>query len=154
MSRMSAASLTRRSMSALGHLAELEAEGEVVAHGHVRVQRVALEDHRDVAILGGHVVDHPVADAEFAGGDLLEPGDHPQAGGLAAAGRTDQDHVLAVRDLEVQVIDREHVAVLLRDVIEGNGCHRSTPCRSGYRGTMHPAAEADSDGPRTRSRAG
>ena len=33
-------------------LAELEAEGQVVVDGHVRVERVALEDHRDVAVLG------------------------------------------------------------------------------------------------------
>ena len=38
-------------------------------------------------------------------GDLLEPGDHAQAGRLAAAGRPDQDQELAVLDLEVQVVD-------------------------------------------------
>ena len=33
------------------HLAQLERERHVVAHGHVRVERVVLEDHRDVAVL-------------------------------------------------------------------------------------------------------
>ena len=35
----------------LGDLAQLQPEREVLADGHVRVERVALEDHRDVAIL-------------------------------------------------------------------------------------------------------
>ena len=38
-----------------------------------------------------------------AGGDLLEPGDHPERGRLAAAGRADEDHELAVGDLEVEL---------------------------------------------------
>ena len=35
----------------LRHLADLQAELEVLAHRHVRVERVALEDHGDVAVL-------------------------------------------------------------------------------------------------------
>ena len=35
----------------LRHLLQLQREGDVVAHGQVRVQRVGLEDHRDVAVL-------------------------------------------------------------------------------------------------------
>ena len=116
----------------LGDLAQLEPEGEVVAHRHVRVERVALEDHRDVAILGRHVVDDAIADAEGAAGDLLEAGDHPQAGRLAAARRPDEDHELAVTDLEIKVLDGVKIAVHLVDVFERHGRHgeTSTPGRS------------------------
>ena len=110
----------------LGHLAQLEAEREVVADRHVRVERVALEDHGDVAILRGDVVDDPVADQELALGDLLEPGDHPQARGLPATGGADEHHELAVADLEVEVRHGGHVAVLLEHVIKGHGCHEET----------------------------
>ena len=41
-----------------------------------------------------------------ATGDVLEPGDHPQRGGLAATGWADEDEELAVVDLEAQVVDR------------------------------------------------
>ena len=107
----------------LGRLAQLQAEGHVVVHGHVRVQRVALEDHGDVAVLGGDVVDDPVADGERALGDLLEAGDHAQRGGLAAARRADQDHELPVLDLEVQVVDRDDLTEALPDVVERDRSH-------------------------------
>ena len=56
----------------LGHLAPPQAEGEVVEDRHLRVQRVVLEDHRDVALARGDLVDHPVADRDLPGGDRLE----------------------------------------------------------------------------------
>ena len=58
-------------------LAHLQRERHVLAHRHVRVQRVALEHHRDVAVLGRNVVDQLVADVDLAGGRLLKAGDHP-----------------------------------------------------------------------------
>ncbi len=143
---MSAASLTRRSISLLRRVAQLQAEREVVAHGHVRVERVALEDHRDVAVLGRDVVHDPLADPQRAAGDVLEPGDHPQAGRLAAARRADEDHELAVADLEVQVVDRLDLAVQLAHVIEGDCGHRSLPLvrpmssAAGAAGTIRAAA--------------
>ncbi len=47
---------------ALGDLRELEREAHVLAYGHVRVQRVVLEDHGDVAIARRELVDALAAD--------------------------------------------------------------------------------------------
>jgi hypothetical protein len=41
----------------LGHLGDLQAVGHVVEHAHVRVQRVVLEHHGDVALGRLQVVD-------------------------------------------------------------------------------------------------
>ena len=46
--------------------------------------------------------------ADAAGGRVLEPGDHPQRRGLAAPGRAEQREELAVGDVEVDVVDRDH----------------------------------------------
>ena len=54
---------------------------------------------------GRRLVDTPAADAQLAAGDVLEPGDHAQRGGLAAAGRADQHEERSVVDREVQVGD-------------------------------------------------
>jgi hypothetical protein len=48
-------------------LRELQAEGHVLVQVHVRVQRVGLEDHRDAAFGGGHVVDDLALPMKSAG---------------------------------------------------------------------------------------
>ena len=74
------------------------------------VERVGLEHHRDAALGGGKRV-HPLApDDEFAGGDVLEARDEAQQGGLAATRRADEDHELLILDVEVDAVDRLHVA--------------------------------------------
>ena len=103
----------------LRHLVEPKAEGQIVLDRHVRVERVALEDHRDVAFLRSQVVDDLVADQEVAVGDLLEACDHPQCRRLATAGRSYQDHQLAVLDPQVEVEHRLGAVVVdLLDVVE------------------------------------
>jgi len=108
-------------------LADLEAELQVLPHRHVRIERVALEHHRDVAVLGRHVVDHPAADRDGAAGDLLQAGDHAQRRRLAAAGGADQHHELLVVDLQVQVLDDGHRTVALLDPFENHVCHGNLP---------------------------
>src|ERR1700733_5225380 len=69
----------------LGRVPQPQPERQVLFHGHVRVQRVVLEDHGDVAVLRRQVVHHPLTDGDGATGDLLEAGDRPQRGRLAAS---------------------------------------------------------------------
>ena len=71
----------------------------------MRVQGVVLEDHRDVALARVKVVDDAAADLDPTVRHVLEPGDHPQHGRLAAAGRTDEHDELAVGDLEVEPVN-------------------------------------------------
>ena len=96
-------------------LAHAQAVAEVLAHGHVRVERVALEHHRDVAFARRELRHVAGVDRDRALGDVLQPGDHPEQGGLAAAGRADEHEELAALDLEGDVVDgddasAEHLA--------------------------------------------
>lgn len=84
---------------------DLEREAHVVGDRHVRVERVVLEHHRDVPVLGRQVRDVAVTDADGAGVHVLEPREHAERGGLAAAGGTDEDEELAVLDVDLQSID-------------------------------------------------
>jgi hypothetical protein len=84
------------------------------------VERVALEHHRHVAPGGVDVVDHLVADEQLAVGDVLQPGDHPQGGGLAAARGPQQDHELPVVDGQIEGIDGHDVVEALGHVLEGD----------------------------------
>ena len=118
-----------------------QTEGHVLVNGHVRVQSVVLEDHRDVAVLRGNVVDQTVTDVHLAAGDLLQTGDHTQGGGLTAAGRTDENDKFLIRDFQVEIGNGSNIAgVNFLNVTAANGSHNAhppnvfsgfSPCRGG-----------------------
>ena len=63
----------------------------------------------------GRVVNRHAADADGAGVGLLEPGDHAQRRGLAAARRPQQSHHFAVLHVQVDAIDGGDGAETLDD---------------------------------------
>ena len=82
---------------------------DVVAHRHVRVERVALKDEGDVAILGFEPNDTPPVDQDVALIRILEPREHAQRSRLSASRRTEQHQELAIGDVEIEMIDRRPV---------------------------------------------
>ncbi len=100
----------------LGQPADLQAVRHVVEHGHVRIQRVVLEHHGDVALGRLQFVDHAIADPDLAAGDRLQAGHHAQQRGLAAARRPDDDDELPVADLHVDAVHDLQAGVVLLDV--------------------------------------
>ena len=84
--------------------AHLQAKRDVVPHGHVRPQRVALEDHRRWPALGRLFENADAVDAHVARVRLEESADHAQRRRLAAAGWSQQTHELAVIHFERQVL--------------------------------------------------
>ncbi|OIQ65939.1 hypothetical protein GALL_524970 [mine drainage metagenome] len=71
------------------HFPQTQPVDDVLGDRHVRPQRVALEDHRHLALLGRQGARgrgyQPVADMDFAIAGLEKAGDQPQRRGLAAA---------------------------------------------------------------------
>ena len=111
-----------------GGLALAQPEGEVLVHRHVRVERVVLEDHGDVAVARRQMGDVLAGDRDRPRGRRLEPGDQAQRRGLAAARRPHEDHELAVGDVERQAVDRHgRAGELLGHVLEGHIGHGATP---------------------------
>ena len=85
-----------------GHL---QAERDVAANAHMRIERIGLEHHRQAA-LGRRHVHHIVAvDQDLPAGDVLKSGDQAQQRGLAAAGRPDEHHEGAVLDIQIGILD-------------------------------------------------
>ena len=104
---------------------DLQGEAHVVGHRHVRVERVVLEHHRDVAVLGRQVGDVAVADPDLPVVDLLEAGEHAQGGGLATPGGTDEDEELPVGYVDVEAVDRGSVVARVDPggLVEFDSCH-------------------------------
>ena len=92
--------------------------GHVVAHRHVGEQRVMLEDRVDVALVGRRLGHVGAFEPDGPLGGRLEPGDHPQRGGLAAPGRPEHREELALGNGEVRVGDGDVIAEALRDMVD------------------------------------
>src|SRR6185437_9198995 len=88
---------------------------------------VVLEHHRDVAVLGLELGDVALADPDRAFARRLEAGDDAQQGGLAAAGRSDDDRELAVLDRRVDALDRTLRAESLGDADDLDPGHYFSP---------------------------
>ena len=97
---------TRASCSAFGDAADAERIGDVVADGQMRKERQRLEHHAEIALMRVEPRDVGAVDQDAAGGRLLQPGDHPKQRRLPAAGRPEQADEGAVRDGEIDVLDR------------------------------------------------
>lgn len=110
----------------LRNLAHVEAEEDVVAHGHVRVKRVVLENHGEVAVFRRHFVGDLAVKHQRAGGNLLETGDDAQQRTFTAARRADEDEELALAHVEADAFQNVLFAVVrLDDVADFNFIHSS-----------------------------
>jgi hypothetical protein len=87
-------------------------EGQVLPDGEIRVQRAVLEDHGHVPVAGLRGRGQLPVQGQLARGDLLQPGDQPQQRGLAAAGRAQEDEQLAVGNLQADLVDGPHAALV------------------------------------------
>jgi hypothetical protein len=104
-----------------------QSERHVLRNRHVRVERVILKYHRDIAVLRRHVVDDVAADHDVSVGDILQAGDHPQCGRLAAARRPDQHDKLMVGDVEIDAAHRLDLVITLDHLTQRHVSHEINP---------------------------
>ncbi|MNS86935.1 hypothetical protein D3C72_1208540 [compost metagenome] len=96
----------------------------------MRVDRIVLEDHGDVALFRFLLVDDVSADLQRAIGNFFEPCDHAQCRRFSAAGRADKNDEFAVFNGKVDTFDRLHLAVALHELIEFDCRHYRAPVRA------------------------
>src|SRR3984957_14717149 len=89
--------------------AQPQAVDDILGDRHMRPQRVTLEDHRHLALLGRQCHRFrrykPVADADLAIGGIEKARDQPQRRGLAATRGAEQADQLPVIDPQRDIID-------------------------------------------------
>ncbi len=107
-------------MSAPRHAGALEAEGDVVAHGEMRKQRVVLEHHVDGPLMRQHRRDVAAVEQDAALVRRLETGEHAQQRGLAAAARAQQREELAGPDVEREPVHGAETAERLGDPLDAS----------------------------------
>ena len=82
-----------------------EAEGDVLEQREMLEERIALEHRVDVAAIGRHVLDGLALEQDVALVGLLEARDHAQRRRLATSRRPEDREELALRDVEVEMLD-------------------------------------------------
>ena len=107
-SRISAALPTFWAISCFGPLGHQQRKAHVFGDGLVRIERIGLEHHGNVAVLRHDVIDHAAADPDFARDDRFQTGDHAQQRGLAAAGGADEHDEFAILDIDIDPVHHLH----------------------------------------------
>ena len=98
--------------------------GDIVEHGHVRPQRVALEHHPDIAVLGIAMNfafdrgDDFSVDADFARIRPLQARKAAQHRRLTATGRSEQGDEFPLRDRKAHITYRRLGAEIFSDTVE------------------------------------
>ena len=106
----------------LRRLAELESVLDILAHRHVREDRIALEDHADIALVRRDIVDDLVIEADLAAFNGVEARDHAQKRRLSASRRAEQGKEFSILDVLRQSRDDGQLAVALDDLVDVD-CH-------------------------------
>ena len=104
----------------LGHLFQLQAEGDVVPHVQVRKQRVLLKHGIHPALVGRDAGNILAVENHAAGIRRFKPADDAQGGGFPTAGRAQQGDELLFADVQVNMIQHRRAVILLVDVLQGN----------------------------------
>ncbi len=106
------------------HLAKLQSECHVVIHGHMGVERIALEYHCDIAVFGSHIVDTQVVNVEITFRNVFQTRNHTQSCGLAAAGGAYKNDKFLIGNLQIETLYRgDCVVVYFLYAIQLNCCH-------------------------------
>ena len=110
----------------LGLVMELHGcQRQVFEHRHVGVEVELLEDHAHVVaddpglVLVGQLL---TVDVDVAAGRLFQKVHAADGGRFAAAGRSDNDQLFALGDLEVHVFEDVQVSEVLVNVFEFDHC--------------------------------
>ena len=89
----------------MGLAGDLQCEAHVLAHGHVGVESIVLENHGDVTVTRCNVGNVLVSDENGTVSNVFQTGQHAQRGGFTTAGRADEDEELAIGDFQVEFLD-------------------------------------------------
>ena len=102
----------------LGHLFELEAEGNIVKHVQVREQGILLENRVHAALVGRNIKDILALKEELAARGRLETSNDAQRGGFSASGGPEKSNEFFLADIQVDVIQDGDTVIILADMLE------------------------------------
>ena len=70
----------------------------------MRKQGIVLKYHGHIPLPAGNIVYQTAVHIEISPAELLQARNHPQGGGFAAAGRSQQNQALSFPDFHIQIL--------------------------------------------------
>ena len=107
-----------------GNISIFQSKSDIVENGFMGKKGVILEDHAQVALVDGGIVDPPALDEDVTLGRFLQSGNHPQNRCFAASRWAQEGGQKTVRNIQIDFMDRNHLAKMLGYTSESN-CRRS-----------------------------
>ena len=95
-----------------------ERECDVARDGKMGKEGISLEYHAEIALLGWHLIDHPVAKTNGALGWGDKARDHHEQCGLARSSRPKQGQELSRCQRQADVVDRARRAIKLAQTLK------------------------------------
>ena len=90
----------------LRNMTQAQTKRKILINGHVRIQRIVLENHRNIPVFRLYMIGEGISDIDLACSNILQPSDHAKRRRFAATGGTDKHDELLVFDFHVEVVDR------------------------------------------------
>src|SRR5690606_24001609 len=110
--------------------AQLQRKADVLRDAHVRIERVALKNHRDVAVARREMVDRLAVEADSPRGRALEARDQRKGRRLAASAGPHEREELALLDREAEILEHGHLTETLAPPVELDGRHAPPRART------------------------
>mmetsp|Transcript_18173 Transcript_18173/g.28431 ORF Transcript_18173/g.28431 Transcript_18173/m.28431 type:complete len:202 (+) Transcript_18173:253-858(+) len=111
----------------LGCLGQAQGKGHVPRDVHMRVKRVILKHHRDVALFGLKRADGFAVEINLSARQGFEPRKNAQSGGFPAAGRAHQHGEFPVVQRKIKRRQHPNRAIALFDTVKDDFWHKSPP---------------------------
>ena len=105
----------------------LQAERHVVLDAHMRVKRIVLKHHGDIALVRFQIGDVVAVEHDPSAARPLQPGDAGERRALAAAAWSKEGQELTIVDPDVEAIDSAHLIEVLGQSLKGYTCHDRLP---------------------------
>src|SRR5688572_28501704 len=102
----------------------------------MRIKRIALKHHRDIAIFRSHIIYDAITNIDATVTDFFQTGEHTKAGGFTAARWSDKYEKLFIGDLNIQIVNDDLIAIPLINVIKRYACQDDPPKRYSIEGWL------------------
>src|SRR5215813_15136372 len=102
---------------------DTQGKGEILVDGQMRIERIALKHHANIALARRKIVDNTSVEAQYPTGRAVDAGQHQECGRLATATGSEQGQKFSLGDGTIELLDGWDGAEIRCNPFEGGSSH-------------------------------